>query len=308
MVPLLRRTPEVLLVLPALLLLFRIAVRDRLPVFSALYYGAPLPVLAAVVVAAALTAWALRRRRLALGSAASAFGLLLLFLGFSFRWAATAPAPGSFRGVFWNVSRGTGGWDRVASGLARTQPDLIAVGEGGPKSAGRDRLFEEALPGAGFRWFQRGMGLAIRGGRILGSIDHDLAGFGGASVIAAELRGRPVEIVLVDLDADPFESRAAAFDALARILAAPPAAPRLVLGDFNTPWESVHFDRWRSTMTQAFHEAGEGMSPTWPLPLPLIEIDHVWGQGIRFTRCGHEDLGASDHRAVVFEAAPTSAP
>lgn len=299
-----RRTPELLFALASILLLARLFLRDRLPVLSVLYYGAPLPVPAAIIAIGSAAAIALRRPRCGLGAAVGALALLTVFLGFSARSGPT-PTPGSIRGVFWNVSRGTRGWDRVASGLARVQADLIAVGEGGSRNAGRDQLFPAAMPDAEFRWFQRGMGLALRNGRILGSTDHDLAGFGRASMIRAELRGRAIEVVLVDLDANPLQSRARAFEALGRLLAVPPSEPRLVLGDFNTPWESIHFDAFRSTMTQSFHESGTGMSPTWPLPLPLIEIDHVWGLGVRFTASRHEDLGASDHRAVVFEfAAP----
>ena len=105
----------------------------------------------------------------------------------------------------------------------------------------------------------------------------------------------------MDLDANPFRSRAAAFEALSRSLEGERSGPRLVLGDFNTPWESVHFDAFRATMHHAFDRAGSGLSPTWPLPVPLLELDHVWGREVRFTSCAHEDLGASDHRAVAFD-------
>jgi endonuclease/exonuclease/phosphatase (EEP) superfamily protein YafD len=296
-----RRLPEVLIALTCLALIERLALRDRLPGFSTFFYATPLPILALAPAAAALAACLLRRPRWAAGSAAGAVLLLAVFFGASHRSLAVSKG-GEIRGVLWNVSHGMQGWDRVASGLHRRDPDLIAVVEGGTKGdEGREGMFRQAMPGGDARWFNRGMGLAVRGGRIIDWSDQVLAGFGRAIVVRTEIRGRPLEVVLVDLDANPFRSRAAAFAALGRTLEQGQSGPRLVMGDFNTPWESVHFDPFRATMHHAFDRAGSGLSPTWPLPLPLLELDHVWGREVRFTSCVHEDLGASDHRAVAFE-------
>jgi len=296
-----RRLPEILLALACLALIGRLTLRDRIPGLSTIYYATPLPILALGPAAAGLIALLVRRPRWAAGSGAAAVVLLAVFLGSSHRSLAS-PRGGEIRGVLWNVSHGMKGWDRVASGLASRNADLIAIVEGGTKvDDGREAMFQSAMPGGDARWFKRGMGLAVRGGRILDWTDRVLAGFGRAVFVRTEIRGRALEVVLVDLDANPFRSRAAAFEALSRSLEGERSGPRLVLGDFNTPWESVHFDAFRATMHHAFDRAGSGLSPTWPLPVPVLELDHVWGREVRFTSCAHEDLGASDHRAVAFD-------
>jgi endonuclease/exonuclease/phosphatase (EEP) superfamily protein YafD len=303
-----RRLPEVLIALTCLALVERLTLRDRLPGFSTLFYATPLPILALGAAGAALAACLLRRPRWAAGSAAGAVLLLAVFLGASHRSLAASKGD-EIRGVLWNVSYGMKGWDRVESGLHRRDPDLIAIVEGGTRlDEGREAMFRHVMPDGDARWFKRGMGLAVRGGRILDWTDQVLAEFGRAVIVRTEIRGRPLEVVLVDLDANPLRSRAAAFAALGRALEQGRNGPRLVMGDFNTPWESVHFDPFRAAMHHAFDRAGNGLSPTWPLPLPLLEIDHVWGREVRFTSCAHEDLGASDHRAVAFEFLVEPAP
>ena len=299
--PRFRRLPEVLLALSCLALVVRFTIRDRVPGFSTIYYATPLPILALGPAAAGVVALLVRRPRWAAGSAAGALLLPAVFFATSHRSLAASKG-GEIRGVLWNVSHGTAGWDRVASGLRSRNPDLIAIVEGGTRvDLGRETLFRHAMADGDGRWFDRGMGLAVRGGRILEWRDQDLAEFGRAIFVRIEIRGRPLEVVLVDLDADPFRSRAEAFAELGRALEQGTRGPRVVLGDFNTPWDSVHFDPFRATMHHAFDRAGSGLSPTWPLPLPVLELDHVWGRGVRFTSCAHEDLGASDHRAVAFD-------
>jgi vancomycin resistance protein VanJ len=296
-----RRLPEILIGLSCLALIGRLTIRDLIPGLSTIYYATPLPVLSVGLGAAGLVSLAVRRPRWAAGSAAGAVILLAVFLTSSHRSLAASKG-GEIRGVLWNVSHGEKGWDRIASGLASRSPDLIAVVEGGTRvDEGREAVFRRAMPDGDARWFKRGMGLAVRDGRILDWTEHGLAEFGRAVFIRVELRGRPLEVVLVDLDANPFLSRGAAFAALTRALEQGRSGPRLVVGDFNTPWESVHFDPFRATMQHAFDRAGSGLSPTWPLPVPVLELDHVWGRDVRFTSCVHEDLGASDHRAVAFD-------
>ncbi len=49
----------------------------------------------------------------------------------------------------------------------------------------------------------------------------------------------------------------------------------IVLGDFNTPYESVHFDKFQNNYNSA-REFQIGFTGTWPSILPLFEIDQIW--------------------------------
>jgi Endonuclease/Exonuclease/phosphatase family len=50
----------------------------------------------------------------------------------------------------------------------------------------------------------------------------------------------------------------------------------LILGDFNTPFESVHFKDFKDNFNHAFSEKGNGFRETWPWNIPLLSLDHIW--------------------------------
>ena len=81
-----------------------------------------------------------------------------------------------------------------------------------------------------------------------------------------------------------------------------PDLPTIVMGDFNTPIDSVWFDGARDDFTHAFEQAGRGMLTTWPAPAPLLAIDHIWLS--RQFRIDCASIGwswASDHRPIVTD-------
>ncbi|NND11110.1 MAG: endonuclease/exonuclease/phosphatase family protein [Flavobacteriaceae bacterium] len=49
----------------------------------------------------------------------------------------------------------------------------------------------------------------------------------------------------------------------------------MVFGDFNTPYESYHFNDFKKDY-QSFHDVSEGFTATWPKGLPLLELDQIW--------------------------------
>lgn len=49
----------------------------------------------------------------------------------------------------------------------------------------------------------------------------------------------------------------------------------MIVGDFNTPYESLHFDDFKDYY-QSFHDVSEGFAATWPKGLPLLELDQIW--------------------------------
>jgi len=49
----------------------------------------------------------------------------------------------------------------------------------------------------------------------------------------------------------------------------------IIVGDFNTPYESVHFTNYTKSYS-SFHSYGNGFSATWPHYIPLLELDQVW--------------------------------
>ena len=50
----------------------------------------------------------------------------------------------------------------------------------------------------------------------------------------------------------------------------------IILGDFNTPLESVHLKNFKSSYLHAFTESGIGFKETWFWNLPILTLDHIW--------------------------------
>ncbi len=49
----------------------------------------------------------------------------------------------------------------------------------------------------------------------------------------------------------------------------------MIYGDFNTPYESYHFNAFKENY-RSFHGVSEGFAATWPIGLPLFELDQIW--------------------------------
>jgi len=50
----------------------------------------------------------------------------------------------------------------------------------------------------------------------------------------------------------------------------------IVLGDFNTPYESRYFQFFKKNFVNAFDEKGNGFRETWFWNIPLLSLDHIW--------------------------------
>lgn len=50
----------------------------------------------------------------------------------------------------------------------------------------------------------------------------------------------------------------------------------IVLGDFNTPYESVYLKQIKKDFNQAFNKKGNGFRETWFNNLPVLSLDHIW--------------------------------
>ncbi|WP_430411136.1 endonuclease/exonuclease/phosphatase family protein [Kordia sp.] len=50
----------------------------------------------------------------------------------------------------------------------------------------------------------------------------------------------------------------------------------IILGDFNTPYESLFFKNFKKKYKHAFTEKGNGFRETWFWNIPLLSLDHIW--------------------------------
>ncbi len=288
-------------------LLLRLVVGDSVPYLSALYYGLPWPVLAGLAVL--IAAWCIRRRQTSRAGLWCVLGIACLIGGalqhVSLNRYRSLEDP--LRVVFWNASRGAGGWEHVARTMQQTDADIIGLVEAGAHSPEMRALWQTAFPEHKVSLLGGGFVLITRG-EASDCTPTEFGNLGESRIVDVTVRGQPARIVLVDVDSNPMLSREPTLVALARQLQADADRPTIVMGDFNTPHESRHFSLLRQQWRNAFEVAGKGYYATWPTWCPVLALDQIWvSRDVTIGACGLGWTSTSDHRPVLLTCRTTPA-
>jgi hypothetical protein len=131
---------------------------------------------------------------------------------------------------------------------------------------------------------------------------------GVAMAVTVDQPSRPIRILVVDGHSTITQLRTPMLHDVAqacRRAATAGTSFDLVAGDFNAVARSVGFDALGAVAggyTQAAH-ASTGWRTTWPVPLPLYDIDHVWVRHGLILSCDLFANCASDHRGQLVRLA-----
>lgn len=270
----LRRTRRAGWLLLAAGLLLQFGLKDRLPGPALLFYALPKPCL--LVLAATLALWPGTTRRLRLLAFTLAMGLAAVWLAplrISPAKSALTPQPEDLRLLVWNVARPNSPHAGLIELVRERQPHLVAVIEPGRVQPDWLRAYEEALPGYRADWMPRGLLWLSRVSsryRERGKLE-DIGAYARFEVSGL---GPTFPVVVADVFAHVLKSRRGQ---LQEVLAqAQDRSDALLVGDFNTPLESVFFAPWRARYRNVFEACPSGLAETWPLGLPLLSLDQVW--------------------------------
>lgn len=269
-------------------------------------FGSHLPT-AVVALTPAVAAFLLSRLecpRLALASLLAALLPLSTLVLVENRWPAPElPAADAEERslVHWNVEWSLAGWDRLLVDLKPRARDLIVLSEV-PASTDLDALAQQLGPSfhpvrlSNMALFAQQRPEAVR--RVADEFFLKL--------FEVEWGGE-LKLLVVDIVSAPAVSRWPMLERIAK--AAEERRADLVVGDFNTP--KVQLLRH---LPQGFQDAytccGHGWSATWPMPLPVLALDHMLvGPRIRVQGYALVSSRWSDHRMQELRfsiAAPES--
>ncbi len=277
----------------------RWTVADQFPILSTLFYATPPAVLTALAFGLTCIAWRKKRTHwVALGTIAFLFWAgWTLQQDFAFRSVSADPSHQSF--MLWNIRNGDSGWEGVMTRIEQVQPPIAAIVEGG----GHLELerYQNRFPE--YQISELHMGLAIMAKGKVEQVVHrpfeDRRGKYMSSWV--EANGQGYRVLIIDLESNPLMSRRRGMEEVVKLVEQHRHEPLLVVGDFNTPRDSVHFDLLRDAgLTHAFESAGEGYANTWPYPLPVLQLDHIWfNDRVELSKCAHVGSLNSDHRIVL---------
>ena len=279
----------------------RWTVRDSLPFASNLFYALPLIVVAGLLLASAVVWLKNRRRTASMACTLAAVIAAGLWLHGAYFREVCEPSPDGLRVLTWNTARGFGSWPRIADYVGAADPDLVGLVEAGGSTTEWQQFWAQRFPD--HEVYLAGGGLAVLArGEIVEKRVLRLAGTSTCADVQIEFDGRRLRLLLIDAVVRPFSDRREVVEKVFELARANPELPTIVMGDFNTPIDSVWFDGAREDFTHAFEEAGSGTLTTWPTPLPMLAIDHVWVS--RQFQVGCASIGwswVSDHRPIVTD-------
>jgi hypothetical protein len=93
------------------------------------------------------------------------------------------------------------------------------------------------------------------------------------NLVTIKYKNKVSTYLIVDVYADPFTNKAEAHKVITKL--ANDNNIDVVLGDFNTPFESVFFEDYK-TNYNSLRTKSNGFTATWFYGLPLLELDQIW--------------------------------
>ena len=272
--------------------------RDQIVGISTLYYGLPLPILALATLSLTFLERKTRKRSIRWGICSTL--LIVGILTDDWRRQPDRSEARDVKVVFWNACRIHRGWDQVTAEVRSWDADVVALVEGGIGTEETRQRWQAGCPGYKVSLLGAGIVLLTRG-QSGEAIVHEFPDGSRARQISTTIHGQELNLVIVDIQANPFWSRREPLAQLDQVLSPLASERTLVLGDFNTPADSVLLETMRSQYTMAFDLAGQGYRATWPIPLPVLAIDQAWASPtVDVTSCQHLWTRASDHRPVAL--------
>jgi len=281
-----------------------LTVRDRFPVLAPVSYGLPLPV------QVAFGFWAIvfvqfERRKLRIAWLVVVLLQTGCWLSSAVVFRAEETPQEAATLLFWNVCRGYGDFEKIGAEILALDADVVALVEA--TNAGQNEaLWRKACPGYEITRLGSGMVLMLRGERLnweFGAVPGECR----YQILDLKVKGQRVTLIILDVKSDPRFSRKPAFDGLEEVVTRFSDRPLIIAGDFNTPLDSIYVARLRQRMQNAFEARGSGLLDTWPVVLPVLSLDQVWGNDhVRWHRCEHGWSLRSDHRPVLatFSTSP----
>lgn len=261
-----------LIILYIFLLIVHFIIKDRFDSLSVVFYSCPLPLI--LIFGCFLTLISLKNKRLRYILLPIVVGPLIYF-GFHYFGTENKNLTSGtkFHILFWNASRNKPlTRPFLLENIKQYHPEIIALVEAGDISDENFKILKDSFSGYEFRFLEGEMLIGVKG-----SIDtityHSVQGFSSINYINATIHQKPTTIMISDVIAVPIENRKKSLGIIYDFTKKNPVD--VLVGDFNTPYESAFFGPFKSDF-KSMHHFSLGMTSTWPIPYPVIEIDHIW--------------------------------
>lgn len=289
------------------------AADDRLPALAGLTYVPLFPVALVAVVIAALPPAASRRARALLCASGVLAALIALtsMIGWQRPRVIEAQAGGVVRLLQWNVLGGGYRrflhWEISEDKIMSERPDILVLSE-----APRDRSLAHLLGRLGPEWssvqvedrpkVEYWYKLVIASRWPLHVVQEQALNSGHAMLAQVDVPGHALRVLVVDGESNPMRDRSGMLKDIAELTRAQAQAGTpidVVAGDFNAPSRSVGFQPIWDQGYQLAAAASGAWRATFPMFLPLLDIDHVLVRAPLAFDCSLFTSRGSDHRGQL---------
>lgn len=205
----------------------------------------------------------------------------------------------NIRILHWNTAWGVLGVESIVRTMSYDNPDIVVISE--PPRL--DMISDIAYHALGMENVFTDLGMTVASQypiTYLGEIGIENLAAWHANIDTD--KGR-IELVAADMVSRPNLQRKPPLQALADWVGARTnTTPLVIIGDFNTPHDSVAFGPLRRRMRQAYEVHGRGWPYTWPIPFPVYAIDQTWvSHGITVNDYFLKEATYSDHRRQIID-------
>lgn len=287
---------KLLLVIYGILIFIHFILRDNIYPINIIYYACP--VLFLIIGNLILCAFFFKVKKIFY----SLIGCLLLVLLYWFTayykvQSLPEPSDKSKSILFWNIARkGKSSMDIIIKKVKKHKPSFIALVEAEELTDKDVMMFENTFLSYSIQKLKGGMVLAVKG--EVNNIEyHCKEESFKFNYITVTLANHEQSILIADVNAVPFNNRKSALHTIYEFSIK--NDPSFIVGDFNTPYESVHFGDFKNNLN-SFHMVSKGFTATWPYSIPLFEIDQIWSaKKIRPVFLEKEYYKISDHALLI---------
>lgn len=256
----------------AFLLIIHFILKDHFWIFQIVFYAFPLPLI--ILLGSFVTLLFHKPKPYFIFFICTTLVLTGIWLNNAYIFRSEIEIPKNATSIiFWNAAnRATIHLDILSENIRNTQPDIIALAETENASAEDLQQLSKAFPAYDFRILEGDMLIGIKG--HIEKITYTVEEYSySINFVEAQLTTGSFLIAFTDTFQSPTMDKRKTLGTILHLVSQRNAD--IMVGDFNTPYESIHFRNYEMDYT-SFHDYGQGFSATWPFGLPLLEIDQIF--------------------------------
>ncbi len=279
------------------LLILHFIIKDSINDLIYVFYGTPKPILLFFNLFLIVLFINPKRMRFILSGSATLLFLIWIISDFRFR-IHSPDVESDIKVLYWNAARGKmNTFQFIAKKIESIEPDILGFVEAENLDKDFFLKYEKAPYDYTFRKIGNDMLIGVKGS--INNLDNfDSDHYYKYGKIKVTVNNEPYTLFIVDIFVNQPYFRKRILGELYKTIDAEKNV--IVLGDFNTPFESLHLKPFKENLWNAERKAGSGLVTTWPDKFPLLQIDHIWSsKNILPVYSYNEASDFSDHAIII---------